>query len=466
MGMTLCCMGQRDETNNNNSGNNIQTCLPLPNYNDEKIYKIIKIQSFVRGILSQNKLASLFNSVKYQITKELEQKKLINETNITECESHLIYSKLIEENKIIPFSALLIKNKELNSLCLKISKYSFNIPHYIVTSPNEVYKGSWNVNKRYHGHGVKYKFSENMTKNKRIEGIFFDGFLLGQGLVIFSSGEIIRGNFKNNNLDGNGEHYRKDNSIYKGEFKNGKYNGIGKEIFEDGSIFEGFFSEGQKKYGKYEFKNGSSYQGEFLNNVFHGKGIYKWGNKKTYEGNWKDGKMNGKGKFLYADGSFYDGDFLDGKKNGFGKYIWGKERYYEGYWENDKQNGSGIYYDKNKVIKGIWVDGKIMNKNNEIIKKVNTYFKKNKSRNGTPIKKGSTQEYFYPKNNVTEKKNRINQLNFNPTAKGKYSQRILNMQNNINYNSNTNQNSIYSFESSNTVKSYNNNGDAKTTNNE
>ena len=456
-------MSQRNEINNNNHGNSIK----IPTFNDEKTYKIIKIQSFIRGILAQNKCTSLFNNSKSQISQELEQKKLINETNITECESHLIYSKLVADKKIIPFSVLLIKNQELNNLCLKLSKYSFTIPYYIITSPNEVYKGSWNLNKRYHGHGVKYIFDENMTNNKRIEGIFINGFLFGRGLVIFSNGEMISGNFDKNNLDGSGEHYRKDNTIYRGNFKNGKYNGIGKEIFEDGSVFDGFFSEGQKKYGKYEFKNGSKYHGEFLNNVFHGKGVYKWGNKREYDGNWKDGKMNGKGKFLYPDGSFYEGEFLDGKKNGYGKYIWGKDRYYEGYWKNDKQNGSGIYYDKNKITKGIWVDGKIMDKNNDIIKQVNHFLKQTKSRNRTPIKKGVTQEYFYRKNNLTEVKKKKNKLNFNPTAKGKYSQTFYrNIRNYINYNSNKNKNSIYSIENSNINKSYNNNGDEKTTNNE
>ena len=465
MGIPLCCMSERNEINSRNSENNIKQCLPYQiSNNDDRTNKIIKIQSFVRGILSVNKFNSHFDSIKSHITQELEQKKLINENNITECESHLIYSQLISEKKILPFSEQLKQNEEFNNLYLKMSKYSFNIPHYIVTSPGEVYKGSWNVNKRYHGHGVKYEFYEKMTKNKRIEGMFYDGFLLGQGLVIFSNGEIIQGNFIKNHLDGNGEHYRKDKSVYKGEFKNGKYNGIGREIFADGSIFEGFFSEGQKKYGKLEFKNGSIYKGEFLNNLFHGKGIYNWANKKSYDGNWKDGKMNGKGKYIYPDGTIYEGEFLDGEKNGFGKCIWEKERYYEGKWKNNKRNGYGIYINKNKIKKGIWVDGKILNKNFEIIKKINTYLNQSKSRNETPIKKGVTHENFYHKNNLTEKKSKINQLNFNPTAKGKIIKN--NYKTHLNNNMNRNQNSMYSIESTNTVKSLNNHVETKSSGDE
>ena len=464
MGIPLCCMSERSEMNNIKNENNISKYPPyqITNNNDDKTNKIIKIQSFVRGFLSVNKFISLFDSLKSQIIQELEQKKLINENNITECESHLIYSKLISDKTILPFFEQLKQNEQYNNLYLKISKYSFNIPHYIVTSPEEVYKGSWNVNKRYHGHGVKYEFYEKMTKNKRIEGIFIDGFLLGLGLVIFSNGEIIIGNFIKNHLEGYGKHIRKDNSIYKGEFRNGKYHGNGTEIFADGTIFEGFFSDGQKKYGRLHFKNGSEYQGEFLNDLFHGKGIYKWANKKSYNGNWKEGKMNGKGKYIYPDGTIYEGEFLDGEKSGFGKCIWEKERYYEGKWKNNKRNGYGIYYNKNKIKKGIWIDGKIINKNFEIIKKLNTSLNQSKSRNETPVKKGLTQKYFYSKNNLTEKKSKNKLFNFNPTAKGKYIKNKYKAHLNIN-NMNKIQNSMYSIESANTIK---NHEDTKSSNDE
>ena len=452
--MPLCCMNNRNDNFQVNKNGRIQQILPK-NSDDVITDKIIKIQSCVRGFLSQNKLETLFNCTKTQISKELEQKKLINESRITSCESHLIYNKLISEKKLISFSDQLKNNQELNKFYSNISKYSFIVPNYIVTSPNEVYKGSWNINKRYHGHGIKYQFDEKKTKNKRIEGIFLNGFLFGQGMVIFSNGEIISGNFEKNKLNGEGEHYRMDQSIYKGQFKNGKYNGKGKEVFNEGNIFEGFFSEGLKKYGTFEFKNGSKYSGEFSNNIFDGKGKYTWPNKKEYDGIWKDGKMNGKGKFTYLDGSYYEGDFLNGKKSGYGKYVWKKDRYYEGSWKNDKQNGLGVYYDKNKIIKGFWINGKISNKNFDIIKKSNTYLKKSKSSNETPIKKGLTQEYFYQGNNLTDKKRRNNRLNFNPTANGKFSKSFY--RNHINLNLNRiNQNSMYSIESTNTIKSNNN----------
>ena len=100
-------------------------------------------------------------------------------------------------------------------------------------------------------------------KNKRTEGIFYNGFLLGQGVIIFSNGEMLTKNFIRRKMNGNDEHVRKDGSIYKGVFK----------FLLDGTKFEGFYTDVEKKYGTYHWKNGSKYQGQFYNGLFHGKGI-------------------------------------------------------------------------------------------------------------------------------------------------------------------------------------------------
>ena len=146
----------------------------------------------------------------------------------------------------------------------------------------------------------------------------------------------------------------------------------------------------KKNYVIYELNNGSKYQGSFLNGLFHGKGIYIWPIQKTYDGYWINGKMNGEGKFTYPNGSYYEGKFIKGKKCGLGKYKWDNDKYYEGNWKNDKQNGYYMFYDKNKVTKSIWVDGKIRNRNGEIIKKNKTYMEDNKNTDDYFDKKGIT----------------------------------------------------------------------------
>ena len=414
MGNDICCMNKNTEINSVSHPPQINRGFPQV---DDTTIKIIRIQSAIRGILAKNKFKSLFNKTISEITKELDKKKLINESIILECQSHLLHNKLISEKKIVPFLTKLKNIPELYKIYTEISRFAFLIPNYIVTSPTEVYKGYWNTNKKYHGHGVKYEFNEKKTKNKRTEGIFYNGLLLGQGLIIFSNGEILRGNFIRGKMNGNGEHIRKDGSVYKGVFKNDKYDGLGKEFYEDGTKFEGFFSEGQKKYGIHQWTNGSKYQGQFLNGLFHGKGVYNWSNKKMYDGNWVNGKMNGKGKFIYQDGSIYEGEFVDGKKSGYGVYKWENDKYYEGKWKNDKQNGYGVYHDKNKIVRGYWLDGKIKNRNvNKFnIKKKKTYMR---NRNEFFDQKGITQEYFYKRYNLSEKKKKnksVNDLNFVPT---------------------------------------------------
>jgi hypothetical protein len=375
MGSNFCCLNKKNDFFTITNDRPFRPMMDKSS-KEKKLAKITKIQNSFRKLLAKKYLIELFNQTQIQLTEELEKKKLINESNIIECESNKIYTQLLMENKIQTFSNQLINYPELNNLYSKISKYTFIVPFYVVTSPNEVYKGSWDSNKQYHGHGIKYEFNDDKTMNKRIEGLFIHGFLFGRGMIIFSNGEILTGQFKKNIINGKGEHYRKDQSVYKGEFKNGKYEGMGNETFLDGSSFEGFYSSGQKKYGKYEWKNGSKYQGEFADNTFNGRGIYTWKNGKKYCGNWRGGKMDGKGIFNYPDGSFYEGEFVNGLKCGNGKYVWNKDRYYEGSWENDKQNGFGIYHYKSKIIKGIWLNGKfkkINNKlNNDIGKKLNS----------------------------------------------------------------------------------------------
>ena len=456
MGNEICCMNKRTEIF---SIKPPQINNGFPQVDDTTI-KIIRIQSAVRGYLSKNKINSLFNKTILEITKELDKKKLINESIILESESHLLHNQLIEENKLIPFLTKLKSIPELYKIYLEISRFAFLIPNYIVTSPTEVYKGYWNTNKKYHGHGVKYEFDDNKKKNKRTEGIFYNGLLLGQGIIIFSNGEILTGNFIRGKMNGNGEHVRKDGSVYKGVFKNGKYDGLGKEFFGEGTKFEGFFTDGEKKYGTYEWKNGSKYQGQFLNGLFHGKGVYNWSNKKSYNGNWLNGRMNGKGKFTYQDGSYYEGEFVNGKKSGYGVYKWGNDKYYEGKWKNDKQNGYGVYYDKNKVIKGFWIDGKIRNRNLDNIgnlKKINTYMENLEEKKDFFDKKGVTQEYFYKRYNLSEKKQpnkSVHDLNFNQTFFDKDMK--LNFVSHLNINNGKNNQgsgSLYSDENINNIKS-------------
>ena len=460
MGVAICCLN----TYNKDIKNEKKIIFKPSPEQIIKMEKIIKLQNNIRKFLSQLKFQKYFNEAKAKIMNELDQKKLMNQNNVTECESEKYYQKLNAQEKIQKFT----KNNNFDKFYSNLSKFSFSIPYYIVTSPNEVYKGSWNLNKRYHGYGIKFEFDLKNNGNKRTEGIFFDGFLTGQGLIVTSEGEILMGNFIRNKLDGEGEHYRKDNSMYKGEFKNGKYDGLGKEIFNDGnnekniSVFDGFYQDGEKKYGKFEWSNGCKYEGNFFKNLFHGKGKYNWNKHKYYDGDWDKGDINGKGKFVYDDGSFYEGGFIKGKKFGKGKYVWNENKYYDGNWKNDKQNGYGIYYYNGKTTKGYWIDGKIANKVNinnfNTINKISTFMKEG-NKNSHRIKKSVTEGFIYhkKKKSITPKKvNNCNKknlkYNFNQEFKlGK----IINANNGNNTNKNNISYSTSHLKTQNTIDSSN-----------
>jgi hypothetical protein len=247
-----------------------------------------------------------------------------------------------------------------------MSEFTIDLPYCIVFSQKSAYKGHLNLDKKYHGYGILYQFNNVSKKERIIEGIFYNGILNGYGRIVVSNGEMLRGDFVKNKLNGMGEYKRKDESIYTGLFYEGYPQGNGKETFKDGSFYEGYYLKGKKKFGKFEWKNQDKYEGYFENDLFHGKGVYEWSNKKRYEGNWKEGKMNGKGKLIYSNGSYYEGDFVNGLKEGKGKYFWKHDNYYNGEWKDDIQNGYGTYYKNGQKIRGIWENGKL--KNESILK--------------------------------------------------------------------------------------------------
>ena len=352
--------------------------------NENKTFTNIMIQnnnifltpnSYAKIIKIQNKTKSFLNKVyfrknlKFQfdkLIKELDSIKLLNEEVITNSKSYKYYQEYFKNKLFKPFSEYINRNKLLSKKLKIMSEFTIDLPYYIVFSQKSAYKGHLNLDKKYHGYGILYQFNNVSKKERIIEGIFYNGILNGYGRIVVSNGEMLRGDFVKNKLNGMGEYKRKDESIYTGLFYEGYPQGNGKETFKDGSFYEGYYLKGKKKFGKFEWKNQDKYEGYFENDLFHGKGVYEWSNKKRYEGNWKEGKMNGKGKLIYSNGSYYEGDFVNGLKEGKGKYFWKHDNYYNGEWKDDIQNGYGTYYKNGQKIRGIWENGKL--KNESILK--------------------------------------------------------------------------------------------------
>jgi len=368
--------------------------------------KIVKIQSSFRRHITQKRLKRNIKILLKKLLFELDEKKLLNPEIITKSKSEKYYQRLLQEKKIKPYSEYIIRNPKIVSKLKIMADYSVDIPYYIVNSTTEAYRGSWNLNKRYNGYGVIYRFNNITEKEKRIEGIFFNGVLNGYGRIIISDEEMLRGDFAFNKLNGLGEYHRKDGSIYSGSFYEGYPQGNGRETFKDGSFFEGFYFKGKKKSGKFVFKDKSFYQGNFEKDLFHGYGTYKWGNKKMYQGNWKEGKINGKGKLVYSDGSYYEGDFVNGLKEGKGKYVWNANYFYYGEWNNDIQSGYGILYKNGHKLKGFWENGKIKN---EVNLNSNSHFRYTRVYSTESIKKNINKDTRLTYNDNIHKVSKISE---------------------------------------------------------
>ena len=96
MGTEICCMKTRAEIYPIKLPPKISNGFP---HVDDTTIKIIKIQTAIRVYLAKNKLNSVFNKTISEIKKELDKKKLINESIILESESHKIHQRLLSEKK-------------------------------------------------------------------------------------------------------------------------------------------------------------------------------------------------------------------------------------------------------------------------------------------------------------------------------------------------------------------------------
>ena len=315
------------------------------------INKIIKIQSIIKGKISRSKLQKQLSFYLNLIIFELE-------------------SNIIDENT---FKTILLNNKGEKLSKIVEKKYGKYIPEpkiklkYTYKSPpvyinksinKDIYIGSYDIYKNFIGYGIIYK-----EDGSKIEGIFFNNKLNGNGRFFMSNGDYYIGNFINGTANGKGTFVHSNGNIYIGNWLNDKKEGEGEEIYIDKSYFKGLFKNNNKILGKLIWNDGSYYKGEIKNDKFNGKGEYFWKEGRYYKGNWVNGEIEGKGIFTYLDGSYYEGEFHKGLRNGFGKYVWDKNKIYEGFWINGKQHGNGVYIKNDKIIKGIWINGKLKNFN-------------------------------------------------------------------------------------------------------
>ena len=144
------------------------------------------------------------------------------------------------------------------------------------------------------------------------------------GSYTYDDGDKYVGEWKDNEIHGQGTYSYADGEEYVGEFKNSKRHG----------------------QGTYSYANGGKYVGEYKNNKRHGQGTFTSASGNKYVGEYKDDKMHGQGTYSYADGEEYVGEFKDDKFHGEGIVRFPDGTKKEGIWQNDN-------FVKSKKIKHI-----------------------------------------------------------------------------------------------------------------
>ena len=179
---------------------------------------------------------------------------------------------------------------------------------------------------------------------------------------------IFEGNFAKDKKNGKGSLQWKTGEMFRGDFQNDYLQGFGLLTYaEDDSeprqYYNGSFITNVKHgNGTLVWKNGQNYVGGFDYNKRHGYGILKTEDGEEYVGLWKKNKKNGFGVLTYSKGDVfgrisYVGNFKDNVRDGNGTLILKRGEYYEGEFRKDTFDGFGIFTQNDNVYKGLWKNG-------------------------------------------------------------------------------------------------------------
>ena len=207
-----------------------------------------------------------------------------------------------------------------------------------------------------------YEYNDGMRVRYDVEASDYDdaGIIQGSGRVLFESGAIYTGNFKNNLFHGFGKLVLNNGMYYTGNFHNGQINGEGKIIYGDGSSYEGQFYE-CKRHGQGNFisATGDLYKGEFQYDAISGQGEMLYANKNRYVGSFLSNTCHGSGIFHYSNGDVFDGLFRYNIRIGRGIMKYNNGDIYTGFWSNNLRDGQGnMQYSNGSIYDGDWCDDK------------------------------------------------------------------------------------------------------------
>jgi hypothetical protein len=187
-----------------------------------------------------------------------------------------------------------------------------------LTTPKYVRLGMWRDD-QFTGWG-----RESRRNGDILEGKYIDGRVTGKGILKNAKGNLYVGDFVESRRHGYGE--LDTNRIhYKGGFLGDRLNGKGIIHFKvEGHDYDGDFKDNEiNGNGVFRWTNGDVYDGQMTRGKMNGFGRYTYANGQIYEGNYVNGIKEGKGKLTYPNGFVYEGDFIGGRPRGNANIISG-----------------------------------------------------------------------------------------------------------------------------------------------
>ena len=160
---------------------------------------------------------------------------------------------------------------------------------------------------------------QNVT-NTEYEGQVLKGVKSGQGQLVFPNGDVYKGNFKNNQRNGQGVClFSRTGQIYRGDWRDGKPMGNGILFTLPNEIFEGRFNGFNIEDGHFKllFTNGEYYEGSFKFGQRNANGQHYYRNGDFYDGEWQNDRRIGRGKVIFRDGGKLTAMFIEDKADGY-----------------------------------------------------------------------------------------------------------------------------------------------------
>ena len=205
--------------------------------------------------------------------------------------------------------------------------------------------------------------------------VFWDNCI---GTYSWSNGDKYIGEWKNDQMHGQGNIFFGSGNKYIGEWKHNKRDGHGTAVWANGDKYVGEWKNDFKHgFGTAIWSNGNKYAGEWQNDQQHGQGNFIWTDSRVWNGKWEDGSfIDGK---KYAAGEFNNSSKISNLpicKNSpqiggdkywddcIGKYTWDSESewrgdHYEGAWKDNIMHGSGTYtFANGNIYIGELINGK------------------------------------------------------------------------------------------------------------